>query len=208
MGITGRVIAVSIIIAMLFGVGAVRAQENLDHGKTPAQLYASDCAICHKSPRGLSQAGGLFGLQNFLRTHYAASIQSAAAVAVYLQEVDRQAPPSRKHITRRPPKNPRAPKARPTPAGQDKADDTKKSARPDDSKGKTGPDADKPAETGPADAASSEARAAAPDHDSKPAAASSPESGSGTKSGGAKPGAPQDGAADSVPDIIKPEKSD
>jgi mono/diheme cytochrome c family protein len=53
MDMTGRMIAVAICIAALFGAGAARGQENLDHGKTPAQLFASDCAICHKSARGL-----------------------------------------------------------------------------------------------------------------------------------------------------------
>ena len=53
------------------------AQENIDAGKTPAQLYAQDCAICHKTPHGLSRAGGLWGLQNFLREHYTASKESA-----------------------------------------------------------------------------------------------------------------------------------
>ena len=33
------------------------AQENLDLGKSGAQLYAADCAICHKSPQRLDLAG-------------------------------------------------------------------------------------------------------------------------------------------------------
>jgi hypothetical protein len=61
------------------------AQENLDHGKTPAQLFASDCSICHKSPQGLAKSGGLFGVEGFLRQHYTASRESAAAIAKYLE---------------------------------------------------------------------------------------------------------------------------
>ena len=50
------------------------AQENLDSGKTGAQMFATDCAICHKSAQGLNRsAGGLFGLADFLREHYTAS---------------------------------------------------------------------------------------------------------------------------------------
>jgi hypothetical protein len=60
------------------------AQENLDHGKTAAQIFASDCAICHKSPNGLGKAGGPFGLDSFLRVHYTASKESATALAKYL----------------------------------------------------------------------------------------------------------------------------
>ena len=32
------------------------AQEDLNRGKTPAQLFASDCADCHRNPRALAQA--------------------------------------------------------------------------------------------------------------------------------------------------------
>ena len=65
-------------------VAPAGAQENLDHGKTAAQLFASDCAICHKSPNGLGKAGGVFGLDSFLRVHYTASKESATALAKYL----------------------------------------------------------------------------------------------------------------------------
>jgi len=68
------------------------AQESLDSGKTPAQLFASDCAICHKTPQGLAKAGGLLGLDTFLRQHYTASRESAAAIAAYLQAVGRGPP--------------------------------------------------------------------------------------------------------------------
>jgi hypothetical protein len=80
-------------IALAFSVwafgfaGAAGAQENLDLGKTPAQLYASDCAICHKSPQGLAKSGGMFGVESFLRQHYTASRESAAAIAKYLEAV-------------------------------------------------------------------------------------------------------------------------
>ena len=67
--------------------GPAGAVENLDSGKTGAQLFASDCAICHKNPASLGKAGGLFGLSNFLREHYTASSQSAAAIAAYLESV-------------------------------------------------------------------------------------------------------------------------
>jgi hypothetical protein len=68
--------------------GGVGAQESLDKGKNPAQLFASDCSGCHKSAQGLAKAGGLFGLENFLRTHYTASRETAAAIANYVRSVD------------------------------------------------------------------------------------------------------------------------
>jgi type IV secretory pathway VirB10-like protein len=94
-------------IALIFGVlalvvsGTAMAQENLDANKTPAQLYASDCVLCHKSTRGLSRAGGAFGLESFLREHYTASRESAAAIAGYLRQVDRgPLPPNTRHSAR------------------------------------------------------------------------------------------------------------
>jgi hypothetical protein len=64
------------------------AQESLDKGKTPAQLFASDCSPCHKSPQGLAKSGGLFGLDSFLREHYTASRETATAIANYLKSMD------------------------------------------------------------------------------------------------------------------------
>ncbi len=81
----GRALALG--LAVLSWAGAAGAQENLDQGKTGAQLYASDCAICHKSPQGLLKSGGLFGNDSFLRTHYTASRESADAIAKYLETV-------------------------------------------------------------------------------------------------------------------------
>ena len=68
--------------------GAASAQENFDAGKSGAQLYASNCAICHKSAQALDKSGGgLFGLDSFLREHYTSSRESAAAIAAYLKTV-------------------------------------------------------------------------------------------------------------------------
>ena len=108
----------------------LRAQENLDFGKTPAQLYASDCAICHKSPQGLAaKGGGLFGLENFLRQHYTASRESAAAISNYLQAVGGGPAAKPGRAGKRPPKAA-------TPKGDDKAKGVEKK-----------PDASKPGET-------------------------------------------------------------
>ncbi|MBS0532428.1 MAG: hypothetical protein JSR72_00085 [Proteobacteria bacterium] len=71
------------------------AQENLDQGKSAQQLFASDCAICHKTPQGLAaKAGGMFGLDGFLREHYTASRQTAAVLAKYLQSVGGEPAPA------------------------------------------------------------------------------------------------------------------
>ena len=78
----GMVLAASML------AGAASAQENLDAGKSGAQLYASNCAICHKSAQALNKSGGgLFGLDSFLREHYTSSRESAAAISAYLKSV-------------------------------------------------------------------------------------------------------------------------
>ena len=94
-----RQLRAAFVLFALSVAGSAAAQENLDKGKTPAQLYASDCAICHKSPRGLSKAGGLYGLENFLRTHYTASRESAAAIGAYLRGIDKAAPAREERAT-------------------------------------------------------------------------------------------------------------
>ena len=80
-------------VRLMIGVSALclasgaGAQENLDQGKNPAQLFASDCAVCHKSPQGLSKSGGA-ELDSFLREHYTASREAAFALANYLRSMD------------------------------------------------------------------------------------------------------------------------
>ena len=85
-----------------FGAFGAQAQENLDANKTPAQLYAADCAICHKTPQGMTKSSGMFGLADFLREHYTASREAAAAIAAYVQAVDKgPAPPAKKPAGKR-----------------------------------------------------------------------------------------------------------
>ncbi len=74
------------LIAVLAGWGGVPASaqpEDLTRGKTPTQLFASDCADCHRNPRGLAKSDAR-SLAGFLRVHYTASKESAAAIAEYL----------------------------------------------------------------------------------------------------------------------------
>jgi hypothetical protein len=118
------------VLGLLLVCGTpLRAQENLDSGKTPAQLFASDCVVCHKSPQGLAaKAGGLGGLEGFLREHYTASRESATAIAGYLRAAGSGPAAKPGRAGKRPPKSD-------TPKGDDKA----KGAE-------TKPDASKPGE--------------------------------------------------------------
>jgi cytochrome c553 len=68
---------------------SARAQGNLDQGKTAAQLYASACATCHKSPQSVSNTKRLLGLEGFLREHYTSSRETAALLAAYLRGMEK-----------------------------------------------------------------------------------------------------------------------
>ena len=146
------------MVGFLLILGApLRAQENLDFGKTPAQLFASDCAICHKSPQGLAaKGGGILGLDNFLRQHYTASRESAAAIANYLQAVGSGPAAAPGRAGKRPPKSG-------TPKGDDKAKGAEK--KPDTKAGEGKPSEAKPSEAKPGEAKPAAAKPA----DAKPA---------------------------------------
>jgi len=65
------------------------AQGNLDQAKTAAQLYASGCATCHKSPQSVINTKGFFALKSFLSQHYTSNRESAAILAAYLKGRER-----------------------------------------------------------------------------------------------------------------------
>jgi mono/diheme cytochrome c family protein len=80
--------------------GIARAQD-LDEGKSGAQLFAAHCAACHRSPRGLAKDRFSWTLSYFLRQHYTSSSASAQALTAYLQSVDAprgKPPPARKSM--------------------------------------------------------------------------------------------------------------
>jgi hypothetical protein len=139
------------VLAVLWAAPA-GAQENLYANKTPAQIFATDCAICHKTPQSLSKAGGPLGLglESFLRSHYTASRESASAIAKYLQAIDAgPATPERRRTApaaKPAPKKPAEAKAGDKLPGDNKpvpASETKPEAKPVEAK---------PAEVKPAEA--------------------------------------------------------
>jgi hypothetical protein len=60
------------------------AQTNIDEGKSPAQIFSSTCATCHKSTRGLAGGRGSLALKSYLAEHYTSSSDQAAALAAYV----------------------------------------------------------------------------------------------------------------------------
>jgi hypothetical protein len=60
------------------------AAEDFTAGKTPAQLFRSDCGECHHSPNGLAKDADVRALANFLREHYTTKSETAGALAAYV----------------------------------------------------------------------------------------------------------------------------
>jgi hypothetical protein len=73
--------ALWVALGLLAGSLDARAQD-LDAGKTPAQLFSSHCSACHRTPQGLVKQS--FGLAGFLRQHYTSSAATASALAAYV----------------------------------------------------------------------------------------------------------------------------
>jgi hypothetical protein len=76
-------IVFSAIIGLSAGLAAAPAlAEDFTAGKTPAQLFRSNCGACHHSPNGLvKERGDVGGLTAFLREHYTTGSESAALAA-------------------------------------------------------------------------------------------------------------------------------
>ena len=69
--------------ATAFASASAPAQD-LTAGKTPAQLFRSDCAECHRSPAGLARTRDVRPLAEFLRQHYTTKSETAGALAAYV----------------------------------------------------------------------------------------------------------------------------
>jgi hypothetical protein len=100
-GVTGlpmlRLLLPSVTLCMLAGslvATGVRAQTDLDAGKSGPQLFSQDCVTCHRSPQGLLKNTSSFGLVGFLRQHYTSSSASANTLAAYLQSAATARPPA------------------------------------------------------------------------------------------------------------------
>jgi hypothetical protein len=69
---------------LIAGAAGSAAAQDYTAGKTPAQLFQSDCSACHKSPQGLSRGMDQRSLAGFLREHYTTKQESAGALAAYV----------------------------------------------------------------------------------------------------------------------------
>ena len=81
MTISNRALALAAAALALTFAGPAAAQDDYDQGKTGPQLFASDCGICHESPRGLMKTVNPSGLQSFLSVHYTAPQSPSGPIA-------------------------------------------------------------------------------------------------------------------------------
>jgi mono/diheme cytochrome c family protein len=70
-------------LAVACASAAADAQD-LTAGKTPAQLFGSDCAECHRSPSSVAGTLDVRALTGFLREHYTTKSETAGALAAYV----------------------------------------------------------------------------------------------------------------------------
>jgi hypothetical protein len=73
-----------LIGAMLVLPSRVPAHTDYSAGKTPEQLFDSDCSGCHHSRHRLAHGRNERSLTGFLREHYTTNAQWAASLASYL----------------------------------------------------------------------------------------------------------------------------
>src|SRR5215475_12922202 len=84
LGMSSRALSLATVLLLIGWFAPALAQENLDAGKTPSQLFAGTCNACHKSPRGLLKTVSPSSLPGFLRQHYTTSPNMAGVLASYL----------------------------------------------------------------------------------------------------------------------------
>jgi len=71
------------VIGAAVSLAAVQVQaQNLDAGKSAAQIFSDTCSACHRSPREVKQTS-----PGFLREHYTTGAREAATMAAYLASI-------------------------------------------------------------------------------------------------------------------------
>jgi hypothetical protein len=79
-----RTLGLATVMLLIGWFADPAAAQNLEAGKSPAQLFSGNCSACHRSPRGLIKTVAPGSLPGFLREHYTTSKDMAAVMAGYL----------------------------------------------------------------------------------------------------------------------------
>jgi mono/diheme cytochrome c family protein len=80
--------ALAILIALMVSLPASAQVQNLDQDKNGPKLFATTCADCHRSARGLAKGRFSLTLWYYLQQHYTSSSATARTLTAYLQSVD------------------------------------------------------------------------------------------------------------------------
>ncbi|MBV9237234.1 MAG: hypothetical protein JOZ94_15485 [Xanthobacteraceae bacterium] len=84
----------SVFLAVALLPGTAVAQVDYSKGKTPEQLFNSDCSACHASPQAIGRSRDVRALTAFLEQHYTTKTQWAALIANYLVRARDLPPPA------------------------------------------------------------------------------------------------------------------
>src|SRR3979411_789956 len=84
-GMLSRALSLATVTLLIGCFAVIPAQgQNLEAGKSPAQIFAGTCNACHKSPRGLLKTVPAGSLPGFLRQHYTTSGDMASLLSAFL----------------------------------------------------------------------------------------------------------------------------
>jgi hypothetical protein len=90
---TRNLLGIGISAILGLACGAAAAQD-FTAGKSPAQVFNSDCTACHRSAAGLAKGRDARALASFLKEHYTTKPEYASAVASYVATFTGAAPPA------------------------------------------------------------------------------------------------------------------
>jgi hypothetical protein len=79
-----RAFALAIGVLAALAPVTVRAQTNIDQGKSASQIFSNACAECHKSASALRKGKSAAAVAEFLREHYTTGSAQAASLAAYV----------------------------------------------------------------------------------------------------------------------------
>lgn len=80
-----RALSLATVMLVIVGFGTDRARaQNLEAGKSAAQIFSGNCTACHKGARGLLRTVAPGSLPGFLRQHYTTGPDMARMLSAYL----------------------------------------------------------------------------------------------------------------------------
>ncbi len=83
-----------LLLLVILLPGVAKAQVDYSAGKSPEQLFNSDCSACHTSPQAVGRGRDVRALTVFLGQHYTTKTQWAALLANYLVRARDMPPPA------------------------------------------------------------------------------------------------------------------